>query len=122
MKFKDIISLIVLGMAGGTLYLLPYMKYYFYEQMIENTGASGQQLGFLVTMFGIASMIVLLPGGMIADRFSSRKCILGSLIMTALLTAIYSFVYTSCLASLVIWFLLAFTSLFLAWPAIFKSI
>ncbi|WP_392551991.1 MFS transporter [Orbus wheelerorum] len=122
MKFKDFATLIVLGMAGGTIFLLPYMKYYFYNQMIDNTGVSGESLGLFVTMFGIASALVLLPGGMIADRLSSRKCIITSLIATSLLTILYSFLYTSYLASLIIWFLLAFTTLFLAWPAIFKSV
>ncbi|MGG4609658.1 MFS transporter [Providencia sp. Me31A] len=122
MKIKDIIVLITLGMAGGTIYLLPYMKYYFYNQMIDNTGLSGQNLGFLVTMFGISSMVVLLPGGVLADRLSSRKCIFLSLISTALLTVAYSFAYKSYVASLIIWFLLAFTTLFLAWPAIFKAV
>ncbi|WP_392551989.1 MFS transporter [Orbus wheelerorum] len=122
MKLKDIILLIALGMAGGAIYLLPYMKYYFYNQMVDSTGLSGQDLGFLVTMYGIAQMFVLLPGGIIADRISSRTCICLSLIATGVLTIIYGYVYTSYIASLVIWFLLAFTTLFLAWPAILKSV
>jgi len=122
MQFKNFATLIVLGMAGGTIFLLPYMKYYFYNQMLDNTGASGASLGLLVMVFGIASTLVLLPGGIIADRLSSRKCIVTSLMATALLTILYSFVYTCYIASLIIWFLLAFTTLFLAWPAIFKSV
>jgi len=122
MKLKDIILLIALGMAGGAIYLLPYMKYYFYNQMIDNTRLSGQNLGFLVTMYGIAQIFVLLPGGIIADRISNRTCICLSMIATGILTILYGFVYTSYMASLIIWFLLAFTTLFLAWPAILKSV
>jgi len=90
MQFKNFATLIVLGMAGGTIFLLPYMKYYFYNQMLDNTGASGASLGLLVMVFGIASTLVLLPGGIIADRLSSRKCIVTSLMATALLTILYS--------------------------------
>lgn len=32
MKLKNILTLIVLGMCGGTIFLLPYLKYVFYNQ------------------------------------------------------------------------------------------
>lgn len=122
MKLKDIIRLIVLGMCGGTIYLLPYMKYYFFNQMVESTGTSGQALGYLVTIFAVACLFLLLPGGILADRLSSKKCIFWSLISTTLLTIVYAFTYHSYTVSLIIWFLLAFSSIFLAWPAIMKTV
>ncbi|MDM4093037.1 MFS transporter [Klebsiella oxytoca] len=122
MKPKDILILIVLGMCGGTIYLLPYMKYYFFNQMVESTGTSGQALGYLVTMFAIACLFVLLPGGILADRLSSKKCIFWSLISTTALTIIYGLTYQSYTLSLFIWFLLAFSTIFLAWPAIMKTV
>lgn len=122
MKLKNIMALIILGGVGGSLFLLPYMKYYFYNQMLDNTHLSGSELGFLISIFGIASIFTLIPGGVISDHLSNQKCIFGSLLATALLTIIYSFTYKSYLISLIIWFLLAFSTLFLAWPALFKLV
>lgn len=122
MKFKNILTLIVLGMCGGTIYLLPYLKYFFYNQMTEATGLSGQELGFLVTMYAVINLFVLLPGGILSDRLSSKKCIFFSLLGTAALTVLYAFFYKSYPMSLFIWGALSFTTIFVAWSAIMKTV
>lgn len=122
MKFKNILTLIVLGMCGGTIYLLPYLKYFFYNQMADATGLSGQQLGFLVTMYAVINLFVLLPGGILADRLSSKKCIFFSLLGTSALTVLYAFTYKSYAMSLVIWGALSFSTIFVAWSAIMKTV
>lgn len=122
MKFKNILILIVLGMCGGTIYLLPYLKYFFYNQMAEATGLSGQDLGFLVTMYAVINLFVLLPGGILSDRLSSKKCIFFSLLGTSALTVLYAFTYKSYAMSLLIWGALSFTTIFVAWSAIMKTV
>lgn len=122
MKFKDILALIALGMCGGIIYLLPYLKYFFYNQMAEATGLSGQELGFLVTMYAVINLFVLLPGGILSDRLSSKKSIFFSLLGTAALTVLYAFTYKSYGISLFIWGALSFTTIFVAWSAIMKTV
>lgn len=122
MKFRDILILIVLGMCGGSIYLLPYLKYFFYNQMAEATGLSGQDLGFLVTMYAVINLFVLLPGGILSDRLSSKKSIFFSLLGTTALTVLYAFTYTSYALSLLIWGALSFTTIFVAWSAIMKTV
>ena len=122
MKLKNILTLIVLGMCGGTIFLLPYLKYVFYNQMIAATGLNGQDLGFLVAMYAFINLFVLLPGGILADRLSSKWCIFWSLISTSALTVVYAFTFQSYVASLVIWGLLAVSTIFVAWAAIMKTV
>ena len=111
MKLKNILTLIVLGMCGGTIFLLPYLKYVFYNQMIAATGLNGQDLGFLVAMYAFINLFVLLPGGILADRLSSKWCIFWSLISTSALTVVYAFTFQSYVASLGIWGLLAVSTI-----------
>ena len=53
-KFSNILTIIVLGMAGGAIYCLPYLKYVFYDQMLLNMGITDSQCGLLMTVYAIA--------------------------------------------------------------------
>lgn len=108
-------------MSGGSIYLIPYIRYVFYDHQIQAMGITNQQLGLLTSIYAIGAMILYAPGGIIADRTSPKKCMVGSLLATTFLTILYAFNmgYT---ISLVIWLLLAITTTFVFWTALFKSI
>lgn len=42
---KRILALLAVGFGHGIIYLLPYMKTVFYDQMIAATGFTNAQLG-----------------------------------------------------------------------------
>ncbi|MFS0780263.1 MFS transporter [Bacillus sp. 1P06AnD] len=121
-KHRDLLTIIFLGMAGGSIFTLPYLKYVFYEQMLDAMHISGQQIGMMITVFAIACTINQIPGGIISDRISSRKTILWSLFTTCILIVAFAFTFTTYFAALIIWFLLAFTTIFLCWPAVTKTV
>ncbi|MFS0780264.1 MFS transporter [Bacillus sp. 1P06AnD] len=121
-KIKSILTIVVLGMAGGSIYCLPYLKYVFYDQMINTMHISGSQLGLMITVYSLACTVIQIPGGIISDRISSKLSIFWSLLITSGLTILYAFIPGSYGLSLVIWFLMAFTTIFLCWPAIMKTI
>lgn len=121
-KVKTYITIAVLGMAGGSIYCLPYLKYVFYDQMITAMHVNDSQLGLLMSVYAIACIIIYIPGGIISDRVSSKKSIIGSLFITTILTVIYGSFPSNYALSLGIWFLLAFTTIFLCWPAIMKTV
>lgn len=120
-KIRKYLSILALSAAGGSIYLIPYIRYVFYDHQIAAMGISNQQLGLLTTIYAIGCMCLYVPGGIVADKSSTRKCILFSLISTTILTLVYAFSmsYTS---SLVIWFLFSFTTTFVFWGSLFKTI
>ncbi|MBR0599150.1 MFS transporter [Sinanaerobacter chloroacetimidivorans] len=120
-KKRKYLSILALSAAGGSIYLIPYIRYVFYDHQIAAMGITNQQLGLLTSIYAIGCMILYIPGGIIADKTSTKKCILISLASTTLLTVIYAFTlgYT---ASLAIWFLFAFTTTFVFWGSLFKTI
>lgn len=121
-KPANLITIIVLGMAGGSIYCLPYLKYVFYDQMILNMGITNDQCGLLMTVYAIAGILVYFPGGVISDRVSSKLSIVGSLFAASALTYLFAFNPTNFTLSLGVWFGLAFACVFLCWPAIMKTV
>ena len=121
-KVKSIITIFVLGMAGGSIYCLPYLKYIFYDQMIQTMHISDAQLGLMISVYSLACTIIQIPGGIISDRVSSKLSIFWSLLITSGLTILYAFMPSNYGMSLAIWFGMAFTTIFLCWPAIMKTI
>jgi hypothetical protein len=45
MKYLQILAL---GIAGGSIYLMPYIRYVFYDWQIEAMGITNAQLGLLL--------------------------------------------------------------------------
>ena len=118
---RKYLSILALSAAGGSIYLIPYIRYVFYDHQIAAMGISNQQLGLLTTIYAIGCMLLYIPGGIIADKTSTKKCMLISLISTTLLTVIYAFTLGFTI-SLVIWFLFAFNTTFVFWGSLMKTI
>lgn len=121
-SLKNIITIIVLGMAGGAIYCLPYLKYVFYDQMILNMGINDSQIGLLMTVYAIASIVVYFPGGVLSDKVPAKLSIVGSLFAASALTYLYAFNPQNYAICLGIWFGFAFGAIFLCWPAIMKTV
>lgn len=76
------IILLVLSLGGGLIYQLPYLRYTFYEPLRLGMGINHTQIGFLGSLYGLINLACHIPGGYVADKFSSRKLITFSLIAT----------------------------------------
>ncbi|MFR2645506.1 MAG: MFS transporter, partial [Blautia coccoides] len=70
-RVKRYVAITALGLVYGTMFNLPYIKYVFYDAMIDGMGVSNTKLGLLLTVYTIVSTAGLLPGGWIADRFKT---------------------------------------------------
>ena len=57
-KFRKYMGLISLGYMGGTIYVLMYIRYVFYDQMIQIMNINNTQLGLLNTVCAVVSFIV----------------------------------------------------------------
>lgn len=78
--------LIVFLLSFSTLcYNLPYLSGTFYTQFLEAFNLSNQQAGALLTMFSLTATPGYLFGGILADKFSPKKLVVVSQLMTAAL-------------------------------------
>jgi sugar phosphate permease len=120
-KLKKYLTLFTLGLAGGSIYFLPYIKYYFYDAQIAAMGINNTQSGLLLTAYTIGNIILYIPGGFIADKVKPRWAIAISCIATGLLTFLYSATMTFTI-SMIIWLLLSMTTAFVFWAALMKAV
>lgn len=121
-KRSKYLQILALGVAGGSIYLIPYIRYVFYDWQLEAMGITNMQLGLLTTVYTIGNMILYIPGGIVADKFSTKKCMLISLISTSILTFIFAFSMGSYALAVVVWTLFSITTTFLFWCSLMKTI
>ena len=77
--------IILIAIAGMTIYLLPYFRYYFYDAFLVYFGINDLQMGVLGSVYGAFAIVGYCLGGWVADRFPLRMIVSGSLIITGLL-------------------------------------
>ena len=121
-NLKRFLLLLALGIAYGFMYVMPYMKSSFYDQMIAAMGCTNEQLGSLMTYYAIACTASYLPGGWVGDKFRPKPVLLVSIFGQAALSFIFMFTYTSYTMAVIIWLLMGLTGGFAFWPAIMKGI
>lgn len=119
---KRFLLLFALGIAYGFMYVMPYMKSSFYDQMIAAMGVTNAQLGSLMTYYAIACTVSYLPGGWIGDKFNPKPVLLVSIFGQAALSFLFVFTYKSYAMACLIWVLMGFTGGFAFWPAMMKGI
>ena len=126
---KKYLTLLVLGLAGGSIYIFPYLKYVFYDPLIHVLHISNAQSGMLLTMYAIGCVILYIPCGILADKVNPKKALILSLLATSALTIIFAVIIflglpgsVSFGISLVIWLLLAFGSGFVFWTALLNHL
>ena len=120
-KFRKYMSLISLGYMGGTIYVLMYIRYVFYDQMIETMNINNTQLGLLNTVCAVVGFIVSIPGAYLADKFDAKKIIVWSIGGMTALAFIYAVFIESYTAALIIWAAQSLV-LFSYWPCLIKYI
>lgn len=84
--------LLIMILAGGSIYALPYFRFSYFTPFQEALGLVGknQAYGNLSSAYGVMNLLCYLPGGWIADRFPAKKLLVFSLISTGLLGLLLS--------------------------------
>lgn len=121
LNIRQILLLAALGFAQCSIFTFPYMQYTFYKPLQNALHASNEQLGFLMTLYGICEVVSFLFGGWIADRFPVRKIITFSLLATGILSVIASFV-TVYPVYCAIWIILGVVDNLAFWSASMKAV
>lgn len=118
---KILIAVISIGLINSIVFTIPYIKNTFYYGMIELTGCTNEQLGLLMTIYGLGEVFSLPIGGLLAEKFDVKKILLISTIGTGCLCFLIV-AFPSYLTTAIVWFGLIFTSLFMFWGVIFKGL
>ena len=78
----------VLSLSGGIIFFLPFLQEVYYKPLADAMNLNNTEVGSLMSVFGITSLISYFPGGWLADRLSPRKLISCSLLATGI-TGLY---------------------------------
>lgn len=105
-RFRIYASLVSLGCCGGAIFVLPYLRYVFYDLQIDVTGMNNAESAFLMTIYTLVSTIIAVPCGMLIDRIPNKTSVIIALLVTVATAILYAFTFTSYHVSLLIWSLL----------------
>lgn len=120
-KLKKYIILVLCGIAGSAIYRLPFLRETYYEALMQATGSTNAQLGMLMSAYGIVNLILYLPGGWAADKFSARNLMTFSLVSTGV-TGFYFATFPPFPVILLLHGLWAVTTVFTFWAACIKVV
>ena len=118
---KNFFLLIVLTMSGAFIYSLPYFRSYYYDAFMATFQMTNTEMGLCGTYFGLFGAVSYLIGGVIADKFSIKKLIPFSMILTGGL-GFYLLTSPSPMVIAIIHGIWGITSLMTFWPALMKAI
>ena len=115
LSVKQILIILFLGFGYTVVYAAPFIQYVFYDPLINALGATNQQLGYLITIFGIGNLLAIV-GGSLSDRFNTKTVYIVGMIGTCVLNVLLA-MNMNYTFSLVIWAGFAIFGLFLYFPA-----
>ena len=100
-KFLKFMRLFALGYMGGTIYLLMYVRYVFYDQMMAALQCTNAQLGFLNSVCSLVSLPLGFIGPYWVDKLDAKKVLLFSIGGMTVVTFVYGFFANSYTASVI---------------------
>lgn len=119
---RKMLGILACAFLYSSMYLLPYIKYIFYDAIVEATGFTNTQIGFLLSIYIVASIICTLPSGWLADKFDPKKLLVISGFAHTAVSFLSLLVIRNYTLSLVCFFLMGITSLLAFWSPVFKAV
>lgn len=114
--------LLIAVMTLSTLcYTYPYLSSTFYTQFMEAFELTNAQVGNLIAMFGLTAVPGYLFGGLLADRFSPKKLVIISQLLTAVIGLCICFLHGYTIL-LICYLALGVSTTFIHWSAFLKLI
>lgn len=84
MTKKTYFNIFILALSCYIVYTLAYLRWTYYDAVMEASGLNNTQFGMTLSVFGIVSIICYAPGGWLADHFKAKKMLSFSLIVSGL--------------------------------------
>lgn len=119
-KQKRYLTLLILALGATAIYILPYLRWTYYDPLREALKLTHTQFGTLMSAYGIASMILYFPGGWLADRMSARKLLTFAFAATGVLGFFFAAYppFNMCLIIYLLWGAIATLTF---WAALIKA-
>lgn len=117
---KNYFKLLVLILGAAAFYQIPYLRWTFYDGMMELSGLNNTQFALTMSVYGTVSMILYLPGGIIADRFPSKILVPISLILTGL-SGIILMLGPGFMVQMIVYVILAAAGTLTFWASLIKA-
>jgi MFS family permease len=115
------VAFAIICLTTGVITELPYLRWALYEPLREFLGQDNTQFGMSASLFGLLSMILYIPGGWVADRFSHRMLFSVSAVGCGLL-GFWLATAPSFPMVMLIHTLWAITNIGLFWPTMTKAV
>ncbi|AWH88166.1 MFS transporter [Limnobaculum parvum] len=119
-NFRRWLTLAIISISGGVSFDLAYLRYIYQIPMAKFMGFTNTEIGFIMSTFGIAAIILYAPSGVIADKFSHRKMMTFAMIATGLLGLLMS-VYPPFWVMILIQVAFAITTILMLWSVSIKA-
>ena len=120
-KNKYYTYLIVLILAAESIYILPYvLARVFRPTFLDVFDLTNLELGTLFSTYGIVAFLSYLYGGILADKYSPRKLLSVSLILTSF-GGVIMMTYPSYTVMQLLFAYWGFTTVFLFWAPMIKA-
>ena len=117
-----ILAIFALGFAYGSVYNPGYIRYMFYDAMLEALQCTNTQLALLNGFPSIFGIFTAIPGGWLADKYNAKWILVISVIMNLPITIIASIWTTVYPVQVVMWLAMSMTGGFAFWPAVLKAV
>ncbi len=75
MSGRKVVVFVVLAAAVALAYQLPYLRYNFYQQMMDGLALTDLQIGLIGSTVSLVSTLCYPIGGVLADKFSCKSLI-----------------------------------------------
>lgn len=115
------INFMVVAIGSQLIYSINAIRSVLYEPFREALGVTNAQLGFLLSLIGIVSMIMYIPGGWLMDRFSNRKLLSINMLITGI-CGFYLATSPGYNGALTVFAIFGLTQEAFYWAAVLKSI
>lgn len=120
-KLERLLFIGCLIVAGEAVFGLPFhVMRFFRPTVLEVFEFTNTELGAVQAAYGVVAMLAYFPGGLLADRFSARRLLTGSLLCTSL----GGFYFASVPGYRGTWWLFAYwglTTILLFWGALIRA-
>ena len=119
--WRRALFIFALVLAGEAIFSLPFhVTRYFKPTVLEVFGFSNTDLGSAMAAYGVVAMLSYFPGGPLADRFSPRKLMALSLVLTAL-GGLYMATIPDVVGMGVLWAFWGMTTILLFWAPMIRA-
>lgn len=113
-------TLLLLAAGAGIIFQLPYIRETFYVPIQNAMNLTNAQMGLLSSGYATMATLSYFVGGIIADKFSARKLLTFSFIVTGILGLWFS-TFPGYTVSRIIFVLMGISTIITYWSACIKA-